>query len=246
MTQPQKNAPIARSLDLKEEYEAQRRSERAGVFVLAARRALQKGEREEAKAQLKQAFAANPGDEKAVDVLGDLYLAEGETEKALELFEKAFARFPGNASFEERAAVCRLDLAEMEADKTVVPLLVETGDKGKVFERSPQKAVSLSVFLPGAGQFYNEENEKGAALLGGYIVSSLCWFYPFSAQFRSANVRKMADLTGMMGHMGSFGTLLFNFGLLISSLIYAYALWDAGTTAAKWNHERRKSLGLEK
>lgn len=237
----QQNAPTSRQNELKEQYELQRRSEKAGAFVLAARRALQKGEREEAKSQLKGAFSANPGDEKAIDVLGDIYLAEGETEKALELFEKAFARYPKNASFEERAAICRLDLAEMEADQTVVPLLLETGDKSKVFERSPQKAVSLSVFLPGAGQFYNDENEKGAACLGGYLVSTLCWFYPVMGQFKPGS----GDLGQIISRLAGMNALMFKFGLIVSSIIYIYSLYDAGTVAAKYNRARRKALGLE-
>ncbi len=246
MTQPNQRAAAARPLDLKEEYEAQRRSERAGVFVLAARRALQRGELEEAKVQLKQAFAVNPGDEKAVDVFGDLYLAEGETEKALELFEKAFARFPGNASFEERAALCRLDLAEMEADKVVAPLLVETGDKGKIFERSPQKALSLSVLLPGAGQFYNEENEKGAALLGAYLLSSVCWFYPLFTQLSNQTLHDRLNFGMAMANLSGLGALMFKAGTVVSTVVYIYALWDAKTAADKWNKERRKALGLEK
>ena len=245
MTQNPQSAPTARQNELKEQYEAQRRSERAGAFVLAARRALQKEQREEAKSQLKQAFAANPGDEKAIDVLGDIYLAEGETQKALELFEKAFARYPKNASFEERAAICRLDLAEMEADQTVAPLLLETGDKSKVFERSPQKAISLSVFLPGAGQFYNDENEKGAACLGGYLVSTLCWFYPVASQLKPQAVRSSNDLGQIISRLSGADALMFKVGMLISSVIYIYALYDAGTVASKYNRARRKALGLE-
>ncbi len=241
----QQNAPTARQNELKEQYEAQRRSERAGAFVLAARRALQKEQREEAKSQLKQAFAANPGDEKAIDVLGDIYLAEGETQKALELFEKAFARYPKNATFEERAAICRLDLAEMEADQTVAPLLLETGDKSKVFERSPHKAVSLSVFLPGAGQFYNDENEKGAACLGGYLLSSLCWFYPVASQLKPQAVRSSNDLGQIISRLSGMEGLMFKVGLIVSSVIYIYSLYDAGTVASKYNQARRKALGLE-
>lgn len=237
------SAPTARQNELKEQYEAQRRSEKAGAFVLAARRALQKGDREEAKGQLKQAFTTNPGDEKAVDVLGDIYLEEGETEKALELFEKALTRYPNNTMFQEKAAVCRLDLAEMEADKNVAPTLLELGDKSKIFERSPQKAVSLSVFLPGAGQFYNEENEKGAIFLGAYLISTLCWFYPLATQLQ---ISKAAQIGVLISNLAGVNAFLFKLGTVVSTMVYIASLYDAGTVAAKYNLERRKALGLEK
>jgi tetratricopeptide (TPR) repeat protein len=246
MMNQSQSAPTARQNELKEQYEAQRRSERAGAFVLAARRALQKGDREEAKAQLKQAFTTNPGDEKAVDVLGDVYLEEGETEKALELFEKALRHYPHNTAFQEKAAICRLDLAEMEADKNVVPLLVDVGDKSKIFERSPHKAVSLSVFLPGAGQFYNEENEKGAAFVGAYLVSTLCWFYPLWTQMSNQKGTARLDYGLAMSNLSGLGALAFKVGVLVSFIVYVASLYDAGKAAAKWNLERRKALGLEK
>jgi len=245
MTDGTRRAPLARDDDLKAQYEAQRRSEKAGVFVLAARRALERGEREEAKTHLKGAFEANPGDEKAVDVLGDIYLAEGETEKALDLFEKALKRYPNNATFEEKAALCRLDLAEMETDKTVAPLLVESGDKGKIFERSPQKAVSLSVFLPGAGQFYNDENEKGAIVLGAGLLSTLAWFYPLWTQMSSQGGKARLDVGMALSNLAGIESLMFKVGALVWIGVYVFSLYDAGTVAAKWNRERRKSLGLE-
>jgi len=245
MMNQSQSALTRRQIDLKEQYEAQRRAENAGRFVLAARKALERGEWEQAKGQLKEAFTVNPGDEKAIDVLGDIYLAEGETEKALELFEKALTRYPSNASFEEKAAICRLDLAEMEADKVVAPLLVDTGDKGKIFERSPQKAVSLSVFLPGAGQFYNEENEKGAAFVGAALISTLCWFYPLWTQLSSQTGKARLDFGMAISNLNGLGSLLFKVGILVWLVVYVASLYDAGTVAAKWNRERRKALGLE-
>ena len=245
MTDGTRRAPVARADDLKAEYELQRRAEKAGAFVLAARRALQSGNREEAKAQLKHAFTANPGDAASIDVLGDIYLEEGETQKALELFEKAFQRYPKHVSFEEKAAICRLDLAEMEADKTMPKLLLESGDKGKIFERSPQKAVSLSLFLPGAGQFYNEQNEKGAAFTGAAIVSFLCWFYPVASQLSPTTVRRSSDLGDIVSRLSGFSSLLFHLGIVVWLGVYIASMVDAGRSASAFNQGRRKALGLE-
>lgn len=39
--------------------------------------------------------------------------------------------------------------------------------------KNPVIAVLLSFFIPGAGQMYNDQVQKGALMLGGYILS---WF----------------------------------------------------------------------
>ncbi len=243
MTNGTRHAPGARANadDLKAEYELQRRSEKAGAFVLAARRALQSGNREEAKAQLKHAFAANPGDAASIDVLGDIYLEEGETQKALELFEKAFERYPKHVSFEEKAAICRLDLAEMEADKTMPKLLLESGDRDKIFERSSQKAVALSLCLPGAGQFYNDENEKGAAFMGAAVVSCLSWFYPLASKLKPGS----GDLGQIISQLSGFDSLLFHVGIIVWIGSYIVSMVDAGRTSSKLNQSHRRALGLE-
>jgi tetratricopeptide (TPR) repeat protein len=105
------------------DLDALRRAEAAGAHVMAARNALRKGERNRAKELVKAAFAENPGDIAAVEFLGDLFLEEGETQQALQLFERAHTAHPSYAPFEEKLAICRLDLAEIESDKTRAELI---------------------------------------------------------------------------------------------------------------------------
>ncbi|HMJ60631.1 MAG TPA: zinc-ribbon domain-containing protein [Bryobacteraceae bacterium] len=40
-------------------------------------------------------------------------------------------------------------------------------------EKNPAVALILSLFIPGAGQFYNGDNKRGALMLGGALVSLL-------------------------------------------------------------------------
>ncbi len=38
-------------------------------------------------------------------------------------------------------------------------------------EKNPAVALILSLFIPGAGQFYNGDNKRGALMLGGALLS---------------------------------------------------------------------------
>ena len=177
--------------------------EEANKHLMAARMRVRKGEREEAYTEIKRAFAAHPGDRNAIEMLGDLYLEDGETEKALTLYQRALKAHPSYAPFEEKIAICRLDLAEIEADRAAknsgdpLALLQAQAEMNQVYERVPHKAVSLSLFLPGAGQFYNDEIEKGTMFLGGALVSFIGWFLPdVDAGFQTSDIAKVRFRNG--------------------------------------------------
>lgn len=226
------------------DLEALRRAEAAGANVMAARNALRKGERNRAKELIKEAFAANPGDIAAIELLGDMYLEEGETEKALGLFERAHQAHPEHVAFEEKMAICRLDLAEMENDKLAKQLLLEQGDNGKIFERSPSKAMSLSLLLPGAGQFYNDENEKGTIYLVTGLLSFLTWVYPLLQVMAQQRPAQRLDVGNAIQAMSGLQAGSFYLGLTIYTGIYVASLVGAGSAAKQYNEERRASLGL--
>ena len=237
-----KTAPTAN--DLGAEFEAQKRREKAGAFLILARNALKAGERDKAQEAIKNAFAANPGDASAIDLLGDLYLEEGETERALQLYSRALEAHPGHTIFEEKLAICKLDLAEIEADKLLKNVVLEKGDEGKEFERSPSKAVTLSLFLPGAGQFYNEQIEKGAIMLGGYFLSTIGWFYPLWNALGALPKGQRLDFAAALGSLSGLSALSYRLFSLLSLAIFVVSLWDAGIVAKRWNEERRQRLGL--
>lgn len=222
------------------DLEALRRAEAAGAHVMAARNALRKGERNRAKELIKEAFAANPGDIAAIELLGDMFLEEGETEKALGLFERAHQAHPEHIAFEEKLAICRLDLAEMENDRLARQMLLEQGDLGKGDERSPSKAMTLSLLLPGAGQFYNDENEKGTAYLVAGLISFLAWVYPLL----TALSKQRFDFGNAISSMSGLQSASFYLGLTIWTGLYVASLVGAGASAKQYNEARRASLGL--
>ena len=225
------------------------RQEAATKHLMAARMKQRRGEREAAYEEVKKAFAAHPGDRAAIELLGDLYLEDGETEKALTLFERALKAHPGYAPFEEKLAICRLDLAEMEADRiardTLSPLAMAEGNSDKIFERAPQKAVSLSLFLPGAGQFYNDEVEKGFAFLGAGLISFIAWVYPLLSAAQALPKQQRLDFGTAISSLRGPSSTLFWSALLVWIAVYAFSMIDAGRTASQFNVERRRALGLE-
>ena len=224
--------------------------EAATKHLMAARMRVRKGEREEAYNEIKRAFKAHPGDRAAIEMLGDLYLEDGETEKALELFERALKAHPGYAPFEEKLAMCRLDLAEMEADRAAktsgdpLALLMSQNEMNSIYERVPHKAVSLSLFLPGAGQFYNDEVEKGTAFLGGGLLSFIGWFYPMWTEASKLPTSQRFDFGTAIGALRGGWSLLFWVALLAWLAVYVGSMVDAGKVAAAFNESRRRALGL--
>ena len=222
--------------------------EEATKHLMAARMRVRKGEREEAYNEIKRAFAAHPGDRAAIEMLGDLYLEDGETEKALTLYKRALKAHAGYAPFEEKLAICRLDLAEMEADRTAKagsdPLALLQADMSQIYERVPHKAVSLSLFLPGAGQFYNDEVEKGAAFVGASLISFVAWFYPMWTEASKLPTSQRFDFGTAIGALRGGWSLLFWLALLTWILVYVASMMDAGKVAAAFNESRRKALGL--
>ncbi|MBW3637342.1 MAG: tetratricopeptide repeat protein [Armatimonadetes bacterium] len=226
------------------DLDALRRAEVAGAHVMAARNALRKGERERARELIKAAFAENPGDIAAIEFLGDLFLEEGETEQALGLFERALRAHPDYAPFEEKLAICRLDLAEIEADKLARQMLLTQGDGDKSLERSPAKAVTLSLCLPGAGQFYNDENESGVAFLAAGIVSCLAWFYPLWTALARLPRGQRLDVGAAISSLSGLEAMFFYLGAAIWIGVYIASVVTANASAQRFNAERRAVLGL--
>ena len=230
------------------DLEALARDEKAGALVMAARLSVRKGQPDKAREELKQAFAISPGDAAAIEILGDIYMAEGEQEKAVVLFQRALERFPNHAAFEEKLAICHLDLAEMESDKIARALVLEEGDKDKSLELKPAKAASLSLFLPGAGQFYNDEPEKGTIFAAVGLVALLGWSWLLASGIRTkqqaAAVPGGGQVGTALGTLGGFWASIFWLMLLIWLGAVAWSIADAVWSARRFNEARKRSLGL--
>lgn len=235
------------------ELEAQRRSEQAGQLVMTARMTLRRGQRAEAKKTLAQALKVDPSDIGALELLGDIFLEDAEQEKAIQVFEHGRKFHPDYAPFEEKMAVARLDLAEVERDKLLKQEVLELGAiSDKLLDKKPSLAMGLSIVVPGAGQFYNDQWEKAGVFFGLNLLIVLCWTNMIFSQMRAiqeaakagAYRRFMPRIDQAIDAMSDgqrtfFWTLIALWiGLIVASAI------EAGMSASRINDQRRRELGI--
>jgi len=216
---------------------------------MAARMALRKGQKEEARAKLQQAFALSPTDCSAIELLGDIYLEEAEQEKAIQVFEKGLKYHPRHHAFEEKMALAHLDLDEMRRDEERKKLFLEQGiiEKDKWMDRKPSVALTLSMLIPGAGQVYNEENERAAAFFTVWVVTFLAWYYPLATaikQVTSTKIHRLNDLGAGIGALGSFAKFMLVLIGTVWLVSYVWAVVDAYMGAERANRERRQEFGV--
>jgi len=236
---------------LDDELEAQRRSEQAGKLVMSARLAARRSQRGEAKKLLAQALKIDSADIGALELLGDIFLEEAEQEKALQVFEHGCKCHPEYAPFEEKLAQVHLDIAEMENEKLLKEHARTAMIEGslavndKLLDRKPALAMGLSMVVPGAGQFYNDEWEKAGVFFGAALLTLLGWFNPLMTGMHSVMRRGTAPLWGdAIAAISSGQRTLFWISLLVWVVVIMIAAIDATLTANRLNEARRQELGL--
>lgn len=223
------------------------RTEKVGGLVMAARNALRKGQKEEARTKLQQAFALAPNDCGAIEVLGDMYLEAAEQEKAIKVFERGLQHHPHHRAFEEKLALAHLDLEEMRWDKERQKLVLELGDVDKWMDRKSSVALTLSLLIPGAGQLYNEENERAAAFFAVWFVTFCAWCIPLTTAVKrvtSTHVRHLSDISRGLNDLGGFARFMLLAIVVVWLMSYAWAVYDAMTGAERANQERRRTFGM--
>ena len=237
--------PVMRSTpSLADELEAERIREKAGALVMAARRAQRKGQKDEARKLLQQAFLIDANDCGSLELLGDLFMEDGEQEKALKIFERGVQHHPRHRAFEERIALCHVDLDEMRRDQDRRAQILEQGGIEQWQLLSAPRAFSLSALLPGAGQAYVGQSTRALPLFAIALVAFLGWTLPLYFGLKGARndgIKSLgAAFTAALGGMGSLGLLWF-WGMVAGWVaVYIYASLDAMTQAEKINDLRKQ------
>lgn len=234
----------------------ERRAEEAGKIVMMARRSLRQGRRDEAKKYLVEALKIDSADIGALDMLGDMFLEDAEQEKAIQVFAHGLKHHPEYAAFEEKLALAKLDIAEMERDQLMREMTlqnaVENGlDPGrdKLLDRKPSLALGLSAVVPGAGQIYNDQYEKAAAFFALALISLLGWFNLLFNKMRamqeaSVGRRIMPRMDQALDAMSGGQRFLFWFLVLLWLVVAIVSACEASLTATRLNETRRRELGL--
>jgi tetratricopeptide (TPR) repeat protein len=208
-----------------------RREEKAAGLVMQARNMLRKGQRDQARAQLQQAFMLNPTDCGAFEVLGDIFLEEGEQQKAITVFERGRQHHPRHAAFEEKIALAHIDLAEMERDRILKEQLLADPAatmQGRTSDRKPVSVAFLSLMVPGAGQYYNEEPERALVYFPVALLLLCAWAVPW--------------LSGWS--MGGFERVWIGVMLMAAAIWHIVSAVDAARSAQREINEQKRLLGM--
>jgi len=227
---------------LADDLEAERIHQKAGALIMSARRAQHKGQKEEARKLLQQAFLIAPNDSGGLELLGDLFMDDGEQEKALKIFERGLAQHPKHRAFEEKIALCHIDLDEMRRDRDRRTQILEQGgiEKWQLF--SPPRAFTLSALLPGAGQAYIGQSSRALTLFGITVFTFLGWALPlyFGLGNKEAQGKGWSRFGAALAEMGGLGLIWFWLMVAGWLAVYTYASLDAMTQAEKINELRKQ------
>ena len=243
---PQTQSSTRRPLSVEE----MRRAEELQALVGAARVALRKGRKEDARENLRKALAIHATDAGALETLGDLCLEDGEHERAIIAFTKGRKLYPQIGAFEEKIGLAKLDLQEMQDDAILRQRVLAEGDTDTWRDFPPTRALALSLLLPGAGHFAIEQIERGAVWLASAAFTFIAWSIPLGLamknasgaveQTRNAFAAWPAAIASMNG-----GTRAWFWLMLIAWLaIYVLSALDASRCAVKAREDRKRSLGL--
>jgi tetratricopeptide (TPR) repeat protein len=228
-----------------------RRAEEVQGLVGAARIALRKGRKEDAREKLRAALALDANDANAIETLGDLCLEDGEHERAIIAFEKGRKLYPEIGAFEEKIGLAKLDLQEMRDDAILRQRVLEHGDDETWQDVSPSKVVAYSLLLPGAGHFAIEENERGAAFLGAAIFSFVSWSLPLyfamngAGQIAKQSGSVISAYSAAIAAMNPAVKMWFWLMLIVWQAIYIVSAWDGARCAKQARINRKRALGLE-
>ncbi len=220
--------------------QGQRRQEQADALVAQARRAVVRGDARGAREQLKQAFAVDAASASGLELLGDIFLAEAEQEKALQVFKRGLELHPEHAAFEEKIGLALLDIDEEKRDREITQLLLENPGSLRWAERKPTLAASLSLLVPGAGQAYNDQPERGALFCAGAVLCFGGWYWLLSSATSNLTGRQILGRSGeAVAQMGMLARLGFWALLLAWLAIIAFAVVDAYQGARDANRANR-------
>ena len=243
---PQWQKPRAR--DAKGKVVAQPLSEAArqlheqlAPLLKTARLLFLNGDNNGTRVKLKEIFALDPTNAEGMELLGDIFLAEAQQEKALQVFERGLKFHPTHAAFEEKSALALLDIEEMKRDRDLTQNLLQHGDRDQWQDRKSGVAGVLSLLVPGAGQIYNDDNERGYLFFGAALGSFVMWNVILNRVTANLSGATARQAISQMSGIAKFG---FWFFMLAWLFVVILAVVDAYNGAARANAERRHMFGV--
>jgi len=238
------------SSDGADELEEMEREHELEQLVRRTRRAISVGQLREAHALAQQAAELAPGTTTVEELLGDVAMAAAGYAQARDHFRRALDIEPSNADAEQKygEAVLQIDRSRRLVER--MEEAVDNPDEYQGFRKSPIVAAFYSV-IPGLGQLYNQQYEKGLALattamlLLAWLLSELLSYSGASLISAASNPR--LDTEGAQQALEGYGPLMWTLivlAIVVYGAIWVYSVWDAYHTCAEMSREA-DALGVE-
>lgn len=157
-----------------------------GKLYTRARRALGGGKVEQAAVIVEQIVALAPDTTSSEELLGDVAMAEGRTVEARDHYLRAMEIEEANADAERKYGEAVLAVTQGESFRKRVEEVVDNPEGYQRFRKTPWLAATYSL-IPGAGQIYNREYEKGLALVASGLIL-LSWILAQLVSYSSASL----------------------------------------------------------
>ena len=157
-----------------------------GKLYAGARRALGRGRIKQAAVIVEQIVALTPDTTSSEELLGDVAMAEGRRVEARDHYLRAVEIEEANADAERKYGEAVLAIAQGASFRKRVEQVVDDPEGYEGFRRKPWMAGMYSL-IPGAGQIYNREYEKGLALVAGGLIL-LSWILAQLVSYSSASL----------------------------------------------------------
>lgn len=202
------------------------REHELGELVRRTRRAISMGRLTQAEQSAAQAAELAPGTTTVEELLGDVAMACGQFVAARDHYHRALEIEPANADAESKYGEAVLKIGTAVHLRERIEEVAENPDEYEGFPRSPIAAAFWSV-IPGLGQLYNHEYEKGLAMLGAaailltWVLSKLLAYSGASLIARARNPR--LDTEGARQIVQGYGPLMWT--LIVLAILAYLVIW---------------------
>lgn len=202
------------------------RDHELGELVRRVRRAISMGRLDQAEQYAARALELAPNTTTVEELLGDVAMARGEFVAARDHFRRAIEIEPANADAEAKYGEAVLKIGNTERLRERLEEVAENPQEYEPFRRNPVTAAFWSV-IPGLGQLYNHEYEKGLAMIGAAAVL-LAWLLARLLTYSGATLIAEArnprlDVEGAEQIVQGYGPLTWT--LIVLAILAYLALW---------------------
>lgn len=231
--------------------EEMERGHQLSELVRRTRRALSMNRPDQAQKLAAEVVELAPDTTTAEELLGDVAMAQGRFVEARRHFERALEIEPINADAERKLGEAVLRIGGSVRLKERMEEAVENPEEYSRFRRTPLVAAAYSV-VPGFGQLYNQQYEKGLAMtavamaLLAWVLSELLGYSGTSliseAPNPSLDTARARELLAQQ--YDTLWWVLIILAIAAYMVLWVYSVWDAYMTCKRMAREADE-LGIE-